>query len=234
MKRYLSIFGLSVTLAGAANASISFDIQLDLLTDTDGTAVPTDTLALLLADTSGDGFDFSYAPSFGSGTGNLFSSGQFFDSDDDLILWRGDLSTNGIDGLFAETVTGLELGTWGGQTWDAGDALAAVWVPGFNTASTGTTNTYGNYTDPSGLGFSDNWITPVDGTSFHKLYGFTENSAFLPTGPGSGGLPPAALQAATVPEPGAMTAAGALALMLMAGMRLLACLRRTSRGTRAL
>ena len=214
--RPLGLFIAVITLStsGACAQTISFDLQADLLqTAVQGDALATDSLVMLLADTSQDGFDLTASPGIGSGVGDVTANADFFDGADDLILWRGDLSTNLTAGLLAESPS-LTLGTYGSAVWDLNDPLALVWFPSISTASFTFSGTYGLY-DGSGTvsATSEAWVTPSAGTSGYSLHAFTTNSAVLPTGANSGNLSPSVLVAA-VPEPSTYaTVAGLFALL---------------------
>lgn len=216
-----------IVVSAASNASISFDIQADQLqTSILGDAAPTSTLVMLIADINGDGIDPLIAGSIASGLGDMTSNGLLLDGGggDDLLLWRGDLSTNGTPGLLVEFAT-LSLGTYGGATWSASSGgsnqLSLLWFPSLTQSSTTLAGgeSYGIYSAATSPGdsTSSNWFTPSDGTTSHSLYAFTESSIFV------GDTPDANLVAdmtVAVPEPSQIAAViGALALGLVVWRR---------------
>jgi len=211
---------LSAGLPALSAQTISFDLQADLLqTATTGNAMPAGGLVMLLADTSGDGFATPGTPGIGSGTGDVTANASLFDGVDDLILWRGDLSASGLDGVLAESFS-LAPGTYGSAAWDVGDALALAWFPDLDLSSLTFAGTYGLYSETaSPVATSEPWTTPASGTSGYALHAFSMNSAALPTGPGTGSLAAGNL-AATVPEPAAYGTLMGVSVLALAWLKL--------------
>jgi MYXO-CTERM domain-containing protein len=221
-KSSLTLLFCASTLMPAAYGTVSFDIEADLLqTALLGEAMPSSGTVMLLADTMGDGFGaveaFSFTGELSSGLTTNGSGG------DDLVLWVSDLTNNNIDGMLFGWASNITLGSYGDNTLSEGDALALVWFPEVSLGD-GLVNvgaSYGVFAQVTGS-LESVWSMPADGSSAHGLYIFTENSAVLPYGEGSGLLDSSLLQAdqIAVPEPATATALlGLAALGLVAGRR---------------
>jgi hypothetical protein len=188
------ILGFSLS----ANASVSFQIDGDLLKDSSGVAIPQNSLFLLVSSVNSANFDAIVA-------GSSTSVGSLLNTDDRIIA-RGDLSAFGENGVLNTSVLGtiLDSTTAGANAgWNPGDPLALLWFPTLTTASgtiaTGTT--YGLYTNAVAVDGSDPWITPADGVSNHRLYFYNQSGGSLKTGTNSAASGNASLTVGAVPEP---------------------------------
>ena len=176
MKRLLQIATIGVLFAFShLHASISFDLQAELLRaiPPNAVAAPTSTLVMLIADTANNGFSTI--------TGERLLNVGSFITDDDQILLKGDIETaTATAGVFASFPT-LDLS----GAWAVGNRLALVWFPTYTTL-TGQTlagDSYGLYSNPSsGVDGSDAWLTPADGASGYKLYFFTSEATLTHIG----------------------------------------------------
>ncbi len=176
-------------------ATITFDLQGELLKNSSGVAIPTDSLVLLVSDTTGNGFA-------NITDGSSLALNAFLNGGDDQVLARFDLSNSATAGTLFDFTAPLTLS--GG--WGVGDPLALLWFPTLKladaTASSGAQ--YGLFSGPA-LDGSNNWITPADGASGYKLWFYNADAVSLPDPPpGShaGGLGNASLTVAgVIPEP---------------------------------
>ncbi|MDQ8207760.1 PEP-CTERM sorting domain-containing protein [Coraliomargarita sp. SDUM461003] len=216
-KIHSSLLLCASTMMSTVYGTISFDIQADQLqTLNAGEAMPTTGVVMLLADTDSNGFDaveaFSFAEDLSTGITADGTSG------DDLVLWYGDLSNSGMDGLLAAWLPSVSLGSYGSHTLSEGDALALAWFPEASMADgfIGVGASYGIFSQASGS-LGSEWDVPADGSSSYGLYAFTQNSIMLPSGPESGALDSGLLVAnlTTVPEPA--SAAALLGLAVLGG-----------------
>jgi hypothetical protein len=217
-KTSLTILLCAAGIVPAAHATVSFDIQADLLqTLNPGEAMSTSGVVMLLADTQSDGFGTVEAFSF---SGDL-SSGITADGSagDDLVLWYGDLSASGMDGVLAGWAASIQIGDYGSNTLSEGDALALVWFPDVSLIDgvVGIGESYGIFDETTGS-LGSQWTTPANGSSAYGLYAFSENSALLPYGEATGDLSSSSLVAdqITVPEPAAASALLGLATLGLA------------------
>ena len=214
MTRFIQTILFAIASATSLQASILFDLQGEVLKNDSGSPIPVNSLVLLVADTTNNGFATI-------ADGSSLALNDFLNSGDDRILARYDLTNSGTSGVFAE---GPSL-TFGGG-WDQGDPLALLWFPtltlGSSTATLG--NSYGFFSGPA-LNGSDAWITPADATNGHKLWFFTSDATVL-TGSGSNvaslGNASLTVTAGAVPEPGRF-------MLSLAGVCALAFRRRRSR-----
>jgi hypothetical protein len=218
----LTLLLCAVGIVPAAHATVSFDIQADLLqTLNAGEGMPTSGVVMLLADTQSNGFGpveaFSFTSDLSSGITADGSAG------DDLVLWYSDLSSSGMNGVLAGWAAGIQIGDYGSHTLSEGDALALVWFPDVSLVDglVGVGESYGIFDETTGS-LGSQWTTPANGSSAYGLYAFSENSALLPYGENTGDLDSGILVAdlSTVPEPAAASALlGIATLGLVFGRR---------------
>ncbi len=150
--------GLFLALAPfRLEATISLQIGADRLNDASGNAAPTTTLALIVADTSGDGLGPVRPGSIALNAPLNGSSG------DDIIVVRTDLSVSGTAGVLSTFASGLDFASVTNGTWGAGDPLYLVWFP--TLISSDTTLSAGVAYGAIPLG-----STPGDGDSESLFY----------------------------------------------------------------
>lgn len=196
-KTLISIFGFSLIYITQGHASISFNIQSDLLKDSSGTAMSQNGLVLFVSSTSDTTFDSIVA-------GSSTAVGASLNGGDDKILFRSDLTSFGTNGVLDLSTGALELSTIAG--WNTGDPLALLWFPTLTTASASIDAgvQYGFYSNGSAVDGSSTWVTPADPTSNYLLGFFTQDGGELSPGP-TAANPAAAgnasLTVAGVPEP---------------------------------
>jgi hypothetical protein len=170
MKRlFTAIILAGIMVSGACAQTVQFILQADLLKTSTGSALPTDRLLLLVADTAGDGF--------GSLTdGSTLALNDFF-AGDDRIIWRDDLSFDAIPGVYQKSTGTLTLN--GG--WNAGDAVALIWFETLTLATSELTtgDRYGLYTHATGLDGSNAWTTPPSGSPELRFYTSDSSTLFL-------------------------------------------------------
>jgi hypothetical protein len=195
--------------AASAEATVSFLIDGDLLKTSLGEAAPQSTLFLLVASTTNSSFG-PISP------GASLDVGSILDGDDDVVLFRGDLTAYGVDGVLSTSVTGINFANF--ANFGPGDSLALYWFPTLTTASTtidpGTT--YGVYTSTIPVDGSAAWIAPADGTTDHFLFFYTQDGSEL--SPGAEASNPASAGNASltvVPEPASMLLFGLAGLGMM-------------------
>lgn len=197
-KIFVGILASILTALGATGATISFQINADLLKEeqTLGSEVwidaRTSTLVLLVADTGGDGWQLT------PGDISLNIDGL---SGDDRIIARTDLSVDGPGVL-----SGLTDPVSTGGIWQPGQSLALFWIPTLtissNTINVGTF--YGSYeTGDTDIGPGEDWITPSVDSFAYELFFYTSDGLTL--GPGSNPHPAsdgnASKEVQAVPEP---------------------------------
>lgn len=219
-----SLLSASVALGLCATSSavITIMIQADLLKDSAGGAIPTNSLIFLVADTQNDGFDMLTA-GMSTSVGSTLTPGG-----DDYILYRNDLSLFGEPGVLDAFTGHLSFAATPG--WNFGDALALVWFKGGAGGITLATPTiaagsrYGLYTRAVAANGSAPWITPFDATSNYQLGLYTQDGVELSPGPTavnppSTGQTTFVVPAESIPEPTSM-------VFGMAGVLVLASRRR--------
>ncbi len=157
--RPLPVFLLLLCLASSmtARATVSFDVAVDRLNDSAGSPVSPSALAILVADTNGDGLGRANAGSLALQT-VLDGPGG-----DDLIVYRSDLSGLGVNGLLGVSTGGLALGGAGNGQWSEGDPLYLVWFPNLTAAS-------GSLSAGEAYGAKAIGVTPADGGNDLLVY----------------------------------------------------------------
>ena len=166
---YLSLLGLFL-LSAQIQASVSFTISAERLQDPAGIDMAQSGVLVLVADTSGDGFQGPSSTSFVTA--------------DDFQVGMWDIATGGgnTPGAFQGTTGSVSLsGDWGEE-----DPLAIYWFPTLSLPidAPGEAVPYGMYTNGTQDG-TDPWTTPEDGTSGHKLIFLTTDAENLQPDGGS-------------------------------------------------
>lgn len=187
------LLGLALWLPAPAFATITIDLDAELLKTSGGTAMPTSGLLILAASTLDS--------SFSAPTDTAFFMG------DDIEIKRWDLSGGfNTAGVFSGSTGSLTLS----GNWTAGDALQLFWFPTLTLSSTapGAGTSYGQYRHATGLDGSAAWETPSDG-SLVSLKFFTSDASFLISG-GSNSSASGTASFTAVPEPAAYGLAAAV------------------------
>jgi hypothetical protein len=215
MNRHYSLIAIAGLIAVTqAHATISFDLEAEVLRDQNGAALPANSLVWLVASTLDANFS-NLQGSITNAVGQTTSPGG-----DDYIVFKGSVN-NGTGELLANP-TNLVLAANGGSipNWDTGDPLALIWFSGA-TASTPSLlggERYGIYTRATAADGSSIWSTPNNNVSNYKLYFFTSDAVDLNTG--GTNTPTSARSSSTVaaaaPEPtsAGLLAMGAVSLMI--------------------
>ncbi len=166
---FLSLLGVCL-LSAQIQASVSFTISAERLQDPSGIDMAESGVLVLVADTSGDGFQGA-------------SPTAFVTADDHLVgMWDIAAGGGNTPGAFQGTTGAVSFsGDWGG-----GDPLAIYWFPTLSLPSEapGEAVPYGMYTNGTQDG-TDPWTTPADGTSGHRLIFLTTDAENLQPGGGS-------------------------------------------------
>lgn len=197
MKKTLFAFIAAGLVSTTAFGAISFDIQSDQLKTSSGTAAPTSTLALLIADTGGDGFGSLQS-------GQFTSVNSVVGDSNDRIVAKFDLLSNGTPGYLGVNPSGLTYAAITG--WAQGQNLRLVWLPTLTSSSSTIVDgsTYGSYTSATGLDGSSPWVTPSGGstgsTTNYKLYYFNADGT-VQSGSNSGASGLASFTVGAAPEP---------------------------------
>ncbi len=145
-------------------ASVSFNISAERLQDPGGFDMAESGVLVLVADTSGGGFEGASDSAFVTG--------------DDYMIGKWDIVTGGgnTPGTFQGTSGAVSFsGDWG-----EGDPLAIYWFPTLSgsDAVPGAAVPYGMF-DNGTLDGTDPWTTPADGTSGHSLIFLTTDAENL-------------------------------------------------------
>lgn len=150
--RPLPVLLLLACLASAvsARATVSFDLAVDRLETAGGAPVAPGTLAILVADTNGDGLAQAAAGSLALRAALDGPGG------DDLIVYRSDLSGMGLNGALGVSTGGLALDGSGIGQWSEGDPIYLVWFPNLTIAS-------GSLAAGEAYGARSIGLTPADG-----------------------------------------------------------------------
>lgn len=188
IQKSLLAAAVALGLCATSTATISFILQADLLKDSAGVAIPTNSLVFLVADTQNNGFG-ALTAGMSTSVGTTFAPGG-----DDYVLFRGDLSNFGEAGVL-DTYLALSLAATPG--WNMGDALALIWFKGGAGGTTLATPTisegtpYGFYTRANSVNGSRPWFTPANATSNYILGFYTQDGVELSPGAAAAN-PPAA------------------------------------------
>lgn len=160
MKRL--VLSCAFLLTAVTAFPVTFNITLDGVRDAGGNYVPTSTLALIVVDTTGDGFGSNVFAGTSSAVGATFGAA------DDLIVWRGDFSAGGA-GAFSDAVN-FTMAT---ITVPANRAIQFVWLPTLTASSLNFTGqaAYGTYssTDATQFGSTATWSTGASNTAIFTL-----------------------------------------------------------------
>jgi len=120
----------AIATGPGADATVTLRISADRINGSGGGPAPTSTLALIVADTNGDGLATAIA---GGLNVNAYFGGP---TGDDLILFRADLSAFGSPGVLQTEAAGLDFASDPNLRWNEGDALYLVWFPSLTSATT--------------------------------------------------------------------------------------------------
>jgi hypothetical protein len=146
--------------------------------------------------------------------GNISVGASINPGGTDIVLAQ--LAVSSTPGLLNSSITLALSGNWA-----PGDQLAIYWIPSLtlDTPNVGATVSYGMYTDPTGLGGSEPWVTPIDGSTYGSMYFSTTGANFnMNAAAGTGFADFTTIPA--VPEPAAAAlVSAALALGLVARRR---------------
>jgi len=181
----LSARWIPAVLPFCASASISFDLQVEQITTVGGDPLPAAALVALVVDTAGDGFGDPLPLRLPAPSRNALETPTFLNGADDLVVWVGDGTVNGIAGITVAAPFDLMLGSYGGQSWQTGDRIALYWFPTLTADSVelGSSVSYGRYAP-----LETSWTTPADGSSSHPLYAFSTTATILARGDLDAGL----------------------------------------------
>lgn len=145
-------------LASGAQADVGLIVSAANLQDENGALAPTGSIAILVADTAGDGFATALLPTSPLSPGSFLIG--FDKPTNDVVIARWDLSSLNISGQLLN-MTNVSLG----GPLATGRPLALYWFPSLTPASTNVGLTaFGFYTDSAGVDGSDPWVLPTDGT----------------------------------------------------------------------
>lgn len=208
MKKLLAAASLSLAAVTIGEAAITMQIQGDLLQDQAGNPLSLQALFVIIADTNGDGFTQPIQE------GSVTIGGSTRPGGDDKIVFRGNMSTYGVEGVLFATASNIDINSIAG--WTEGDPLALMWFPSLTSASTTTITgqRYGFYTNPLAVDGSQPWTTPSNASGTRSIGFFTKNGTELSPGPGASNdaiAGRASQTVAAVPEP---TSIGLLVLGL--------------------
>ena len=165
----LSFVGISL-FSAQLQASVSINISAERLQDPSGIDMAESGVIVLVADTSGGGFEGPSDTAFVTG--------------DDFMIGKWDIATAGgnMPGAFQGTTGAVSFsGDWG-----KGDPLAIYWFPTLSgsDAVPGAAVPYGMFANGT-EDVTDPWTTPADGISGHALIFLTTDADNLLPGGGS-------------------------------------------------
>lgn len=211
MKTKLLFLALSLGAFSSASASVTIDVQAEVLKTSSGVAIPLDSRILVVADTSGNGFGTLQA-------GAAFAIDSLVAGTDDRIVGVFDMSVWGEAGVFQTPSFTPELSSVTG--WTANDPLALIWLPTQTSADSALIGgaEYGIFFGPTGSG-GDAWLTPTDGNPGSFFFFTSDASTLSSAGTFAPNSSYANLQVAAVPEPGRF-------LLSMLGLAMLVVRRR--------
>jgi hypothetical protein len=173
MKYFARLFILAVLLSTsslALRASVTLNLAAETLSGPGDEPLAADSLVLLVASTEDGEFDLSALVARAQG----LLVGDSFGGEDDLIVWRGDLSStiNAEPGILAQSVFIEDI-------LPAGTPLALVWFPTLSSAAEVIDTEV-----PYGFHAATDWRFPADGATL-ALQMLTTDATVL----GSGILP---------------------------------------------
>jgi len=205
----LPVFLLAFAQSVRATVTLTFQAENLLQGGLGSSNVAANSLVLVVADTTGNGF-VNLSP------GNISVGATFGVSSNNLIVAQLPISAAGI-GTNGENVLNSSNPYTLTGSWDAGDPLAIYWIPSLNSGATnvGVGIAYGKYTDTTGLNGSAAWFTPSDGSS--QTFLFSTTGVF-----GTGTVPASSGYASlltTVPEPSTFALLGGLMALGAAAVR---------------
>ncbi len=209
-KAILAVAALFTLALSDASATVSFSGTFEAFNTSAGSGnpAPITSLVLLIADTTGDGFQ-------GFLSGSSTTVGSLLNSDDEII-YRDDMSAFFTPGVYSLATPGLTLDSTAASanagTWSPGDNIAIVWFPTLTVATLSLTagNSYGMLT--AGTTGSDAFSTPGDpGSRIWQYYSTDASSGFFEAGNGT----PTVANQTVVPEPTSLLLAGIASLGLM-------------------
>lgn len=170
-----------------------------------GGDLPANSLALLIVDTSGNGF-----LNGGITSGQSFSIGSLLGGDDIIVgtLGATNTGTGSVDSLFAGSIS-FDIDTGSTAAADTGDQFALVWFDGATTST--STAAVGQYYQ---LGRGTDWIVPTAPNNLTMGVNFTSlgNSS-------GGGAGQTTIAVSAVPEPSVSVLAMAGAMFAVFGRR---------------
>jgi hypothetical protein len=192
------------------NAGVSFLVDGEVLSDANGAPIGQNSLVVLLASTTNSTFEpLAFGESLA--VGSLWG--------DDMVLWKGDISSFGVDGVLNAATGNLNFtGNWGQN-----DAISLLWFPTLTTSNDALVGgaSYGLYTNSSAIDGSGAWITPADGSSNYNLLFYTTNGEQLAAGSNSpsSGRATLTVTGAAIPEPSSFAALAGFAVLGLAASR---------------
>jgi len=184
-------------------ATVTLQLQADLLKDQNGTVAPSAMLWFLVASTLDTSFS-ALSNDISTAIGTPISSGS-----DDLIIAKGAIGVGGFgDGTISTTLAGLDLqgAAFGGvsSNFSSGDPIQLYWLPAVasNSSTVPALSRYGTYRDAVGIDGSGIWTTPAGGGS-RSLGFYTSDGDTL--GPGTNtAVAGRSILTTPAPEPGSL------------------------------
>lgn len=146
-------------------AKVSFSLDVDAISTTEGSPIYDSGLLVLIVDTAGDGFQ--------SPVSNTIVTG------DDQIVTTWDLSIDGSQNPGVQLTSGaVDYGV----DWEAGDPLALVWFPNLDSSNPtpSSDEPYGFFSDKNNFASGHSWLMPPAG-ALHSLKLLTSSATTLVT-----------------------------------------------------
>jgi hypothetical protein len=152
------LFGCFFASVGSAQVTVSISFAAGELDDADGNPLPDGRLAVLVADTAGDGFG-------GVTFGSALSVGSFLNADDQILLAAFIDSGSFGDGGVAHSLTPIDLSDAPFTSVSPGESLALIW---FSTLDGSSLNVpadaeYGEFSGGLTPLSGSPWIVPSAG-----------------------------------------------------------------------